>query len=305
MRHSPPDPTGTDTVDPERGLDPLSLQDIIVTLGSPPFIFCLGIAVLVLFHLRRNRSLISGARSFLNTTLWRLDEAVALTMLLVFLLFLARAAVSILLINGILNGEEIVPLSVVMQTALFHLPIIALVIRKARSAGSPALESFGIAAPHLLADVGKGVLAYLAAIPAIAAANAVSYLALQALNIPPEPQLAVRILIDPNPAWLKMYLVAMAVISAPIAEELLFRFVCFPSLARITSPMRSAVMISLLFALIHLNAYAFLPLFVMALALSAAYALTRSIIVPITMHALFNAVNLSIYILYKLVQQNA
>ncbi len=283
--------------------DAVSLQDVAVTIGSPPFIFCLGIAILVLFYVRRNPALVEGAGDFLRATPWRLEDSIALAMLLVFFLFLSRSIISVLMLNGVIEESHLVPLSVVLQTALFHVPIILIVLLRTKKMTNSIMPALGIRGPKLLEDVGKGLLAYLASMPAIAAANLSSWMVLQSLRIPPEPQFAVQILFDPHPAWLKLYLIGMAVISAPVAEELLFRFICFPSLAKRTSPMRAALLISLLFAVIHLNAYAFLPLFVMAMALCAAYAWTRSIVVPLTMHAVFNAVNLSLYILYKFIQQ--
>jgi len=292
-------------VDPASGFEPTSLQDVALTLGSPPFIFCLGIAILVLFYLRRNPSIIAEAASFLSSTRWRLEDAIALTMFLVFLLFLTRAIVGVLVMNGVIEKDQVISVSVVLQTLLFHVPIIAIVLLRTRSLSGSMLGPLGIIPAKLLEDIGKGVIAYLASMPAIAAANLVSWILLQAMKIPPEPQFAVQILLDPHPTWLKLYLIAMAIISAPLAEELLFRLVCFPALAKRTRPVRAAILISLLFALIHLNAYAFLPLLVMALSLAAAYAWTRSIVVPITMHAIFNAVNLSIYILYKVLQQHS
>lgn len=289
----------------ESALNDISVQDAILTLGSPPFIFCLGICILVLIYLKRNPSVIADSRSFLNHTLWKLDDSFALAMMLVFLLFLTRAIITVLNINHILTPEQLVPISVVTQTAIFHVPIVVVVVVTLRMRGVGVLDYLGIQRATVLENVGKGILAYLASMPAIAVANVAAWLLLQHAGVPPEPQFAVQLLLDNNPLWLKIYLLIMAIISAPVAEELLFRGVCFPALAKQTTPLRAALLISLLFAVIHMNAYAFLPLFVMALALSAAYAWTRSIIVPLTMHALFNAVNLSIYLIYKHLQQQA
>ena len=50
--------------------------------------------------------------------------------------------------------------------------------------------------------------------------------------------------------------------------------------------------ISFLFALIHWDAAAFVPLFLLALVLTWLYEKTDSLLAPITAHAFFNAVNL-------------
>ncbi len=288
----------------ESVLNDISIQDAIVTLGSPPLVFCLGISIMVLFYLRRNPSLIADSRTFLNETPWKLDDSVALAMMLVFLLFLTRAIITMLNINNVLSEEQLLPLGVVAQTFVFHVPIILGVFLMLRRRGLGVRATLGLEPSKALENVGKGILAYLAAMPAIAAANVISWLLLQRAGVPQEPQFAMKILVEPHPAWLKVYLLIMAILSAPIAEELLFRGVCFPALAKRTAPLRAAILMSLLFAVIHMNAYAFLPLFVMALTLSAAYAWTRSIIVPLTMHAMFNAVNISLYALCRILEQH-
>jgi membrane protease YdiL (CAAX protease family) len=288
----------------ESALNDISIQDAIVTLGSPPLVFCLCICIMVLFYVRRNPSLIADSRTFLRKTPWKLDDSFALAMMLVFLLFLTRAIITIMNINNLLTEEQLLPLSVVAQTFVFHVPVILAIFLMLRRRGLRIRPTLGLQPSRALENVGKGILAYLSAMPAIAAANVISWLVLQHAGVPQEPQFAIKILVDPHPAWLKVYLLIMAIISAPIAEELLFRAVCFPALAKRTAPLRAAILISLLFAVIHMNAYAFLPLFVMALALSAAYAWTQSIIVPLTMHAMFNAVNLSLYALYRILEQH-
>jgi membrane protease YdiL (CAAX protease family) len=50
--------------------------------------------------------------------------------------------------------------------------------------------------------------------------------------------------------------------------------------------------VSFLFALIHLNAPIFLPLFALALALTWLYEKTEGLLAPVLAHSLFNAANL-------------
>lgn len=287
----------------DQATDPFSVTDALLTLASPPFLFCLGISVLVLFHFRKNPSIYRTARAFLNQTIWKLEDSAALAMIIVALLFLTKTIISVLLLNGLIEENQLVPISIILQTLLFHIPIVLIILIMIYKRGQSFSSALNIRPKAILEDAGKGIVAYLASMPVIILANVISWIALHSAGVPQEPQFAIQVLIDPNPLWLKMYLIVMAVISAPLAEELLFRGVCFPALAKRTSPVRAAILISLLFATIHMNAYALLPLFVMALALSAAYACTKSIIVPLTMHAIFNAVNISIYILYVILKK--
>ena len=54
----------------------------------------------------------------------------------------------------------------------------------------------------------------------------------------------------------------------------------------------SLVFTGVLFGLVHVNAPALVPLFVLACTFTIAYEVTGSLFVPMAMHALFNAINL-------------
>lgn len=84
----------------------------------------------------------------------------------------------------------------------------------------------------------------------------------------------------------------MACVAAPIVEELLFRGYMYSTLRELTHPVFSAVIIGGLFAVVHGNLPALLPLWVFSLLLSFAYEATRCLWVPIGMHAFFNAANI-------------
>ncbi|MGD9688169.1 MAG: lysostaphin resistance A-like protein [Phycisphaerales bacterium] len=88
-----------------------------------------------------------------------------------------------------------------------------------------------------------------------------------------------------------------AVMGAPIVEEHVYR--CFLQSGVIRaglSPALSIVIVSVVFALTHVNAapvHALAPLFVLSLGMGLAYERTGRLLVPVTMHALFNAANVA------------
>lgn len=86
--------------------------------------------------------------------------------------------------------------------------------------------------------------------------------------------------------------VAMACVAAPLVEELLFRGYMYRTLRELTHPVFSAVIVAGLFAVVHGNLPALLPLWVFSLLLTIAYEATRCLWVPIGMHAFFNAANI-------------
>ena len=89
----------------------------------------------------------------------------------------------------------------------------------------------------------------------------------------------------------QVLLVLVAAGLAPLGEEALFRGLLLPALTRRVGLIGGVAISAALFALLHFNAFAFLPLFAFGLALGAAYWMTGSLLVPILMHAVFNAVN--------------
>lgn len=80
----------------------------------------------------------------------------------------------------------------------------------------------------------------------------------------------------------------MAVVMAPVVEELFFRGLIYRFLATKVSRHVGLVVSSLFFAAIHANAFSFLQLFLLGLLLARAYEKSRSLSVPIAMHAVFN-----------------
>lgn len=83
----------------------------------------------------------------------------------------------------------------------------------------------------------------------------------------------------------------VVIVLAPVAEEVLFRGILYPFIKQLGFPRIALWSTSLIFAAIHVNLVAFLPLLVLSLVLTALYEHTRNLVAPIIAHALFNAVN--------------
>lgn len=80
-----------------------------------------------------------------------------------------------------------------------------------------------------------------------------------------------------------------AVIVAPVSEEILFRGYLYPASKRFIGRVPAILFSALIFAAIHHNAMALLPLCFLALLLAVAYEVSGSIWAPIGIHLLFNA----------------
>ena len=102
------------------------------------------------------------------------------------------------------------------------------------------------------------------------------------------------------PLWpTGIYLGIFAVVLAPVAEEFIFRGVLFPFVKQLGWPKLAWFGVSLLFALVHGSVTIFIPLFVLALALTWLYEKTGNLLAPIVVHGLFNAENLVLLIVVR------
>ena len=89
-------------------------------------------------------------------------------------------------------------------------------------------------------------------------------------------------------------LALVACVGAPISEEVVFRGYLYPVVKRFTNIPVSIVFTGLLFAAIHGNLAALLPLFILGMLLAAVYEWTGSLWTPIAVHAMFNTMQVAI-----------
>jgi hypothetical protein len=84
-------------------------------------------------------------------------------------------------------------------------------------------------------------------------------------------------------------------IGAPLAEELYFRGYVFAAYLRQKGPLVAYVLSGAVFAALHLNREALLPIFILGMMLAWMYKRSNSIIPPITAHALNNGLAFLIF----------
>jgi membrane protease YdiL (CAAX protease family) len=111
---------------------------------------------------------------------------------------------------------------------------------------------------------------------------------LQTMGLPTERQELVDMFLQSRSPALLGFLIALALVVAPIAEELVFRVGIFRFL-RTRTPRWVALGVSAgLFALLHGNWMGALPLFLLGLVFAISYERTGRMAVPMLAHALFN-----------------
>jgi membrane protease YdiL (CAAX protease family) len=91
----------------------------------------------------------------------------------------------------------------------------------------------------------------------------------------------------------RMMIIVFAVAVAPMVEEFLFRFFIYGVIKRYFGRLLAVIFSALLFAAAHAHFPSFAPLFVLGSCFAIAYEWSGSILVPMTMHSLFNSLTLT------------
>jgi CAAX protease family protein len=180
-------------------------------------------------------------------------------------------------------------LELVVYGTMFHVGAIltwflgrAYVRRRNAGSGPPA------ASPAPASRGRDGALTFLAAMPLVTAASLAWEPLLKLAGLPVVRQELVDRFLDVRSPVALGAMMLVALVVAPVGEEIAFRAGLFRFL-RARTPRWVALAASAgLFALIHANWVSFLPLFVLGLMFALAYEMTGMIAVPIVAHALFN-----------------
>jgi membrane protease YdiL (CAAX protease family) len=153
-------------------------------------------------------------------------------------------------------------------------------------------DAFGLHRVEMSRALLLAVPTAIAFLPVAWVLQGVSIHVLTKIGWQPENETAVTVLSNAKIWWLRAYLGVFTVAIAPVAEEFIFRGLLFPFLKQRGWPRLAWFGVSFLFALIHWDAAAFVPLILLALMLTWLYEKTDTLLAPIMGHALFNAVNL-------------
>ena len=185
--------------------------------------------------------------------------------------------------------RRLLPASTALDVLAFQGVLVAAVGWRMRAKPRP----FGAPAPAC-AVLAQAALRWLAVLPILWFVSFSWQILLTALGHAPDFQAAIHLFLETEDPLRRAAFVVFAVVVAPIAEEALFRGILLPLLVRRFGAAIGLGLVALGFAALHGDAGSFPGLAVLSVALSLAYARTGTILVPMAMHALFNAANLAL-----------
>lgn len=189
------------------------------------------------------------------------------------------------------------PHTLIFQGLFFNLPaslvMVGLFIHHRIKAQCPAAMPLR-RTPALL---GLSVVLYLAAIPLLWFYSLLYQLFLYQLGFDFHLQAVAQIFLAPATPLMRAGMFFTAIILAPAFEELLFRGILLPWTVRRIGFWPGIAVISVVFAGMHFHLPSMLPLFMLSVFFCVVYSRTRSLLVPIGMHACFNAVTVILLLL--------
>jgi membrane protease YdiL (CAAX protease family) len=204
------------------------------------------------------------------------------------LVFLLLQQSSLVLVEG-----NIQFLSGITATLVLHACILSAIIAFLRANRLGWRTAFGIQ----LHGAGRGMQLALGVAVAFFLLNLglmqLSALLWTQLGFEPEPQEAIEAL--QAGGWLRPALLAIVALgSAPIVEELIYRGLVYPTIKQLGFPRSALWGTAILFAMSHVNLLSFLPLVCFGALLVWLYETTDNLLAPITAHFVFNTINFAL-----------
>lgn len=180
------------------------------------------------------------------------------------------------------NGEGIRPTLIFLALVGLDIALLLVVYLRSIRPGATSERAMGLFSNRPLRDLGLGV----SGVFMILLASAVLGLLLNQFGV--RQTQAEELAIGEASPTVFLLLLAAGALLAPLAEEIFFRGYVFRSYLVAKGPVRAYIASSLLFASLHLNVAAFLPLFVIGLIMAFLYHRSGSLVPSIIAHSLNN-----------------
>lgn len=150
--------------------------------------------------------------------------------------------------------------------------------------------ALGIVGRKWLQAIFLGIGGYIGFIPILLATAIVSLGIMKAAGIEISPHPLVPMIFEERSWVILGFLAVLACVLGPLCEEVFFRGFAYPALRKKFGMFWSMILVSIFFAIIHANAYAFIPIMALSMLLVYLYERTGSLWVPVTVHIIHNSV---------------
>ena len=190
---------------------------------------------------------------------------------------------------GVELGES--DMATVLFSAGLQLCTVALVLVFAHRLDPDGIRSLGLRARGSLEGAVLGLAGYVATVPAILGAGLLSTWLWATLGLQAEQQELLKLVLELAGLERAVFL-ALAILVIPLFEELFFRAFLQPLLVQNLGDRGGVAATAVLFAAVHGNLFAFLPILALALTLGMLMLRTQRIAACWLVHALHNGLTL-------------
>jgi membrane protease YdiL (CAAX protease family) len=234
---------------------------------------------------------LGSVRVVLSSFVWRTE------VLLRILLGVVVCSMVGALVCEFIPGEEWAWLRVVVSTLSLQVGALVVVHLGMREEGAGWGEVFGLAGGRWRRAAGMGLAAGLMVLPFAWLMSFGTGEVMRWLSLEPETQVVVETLQSLGGGGVYFLIGLIAVTTAPMAEEVLFRGILYGFLRRRVGVGWGMWVSAGVFGLIHMNAMTFPSLVLLGVLLVWLYELTGSLVAPVVAHAVFNLANLFLLLL--------
>ena len=271
---------------------------VLAAIACALFLIGLACDIYLLIRFRRARQIASEPLLNVHRQPWGMPELVTATAL-VFSSLLGCGVILGLVAKIFALGDTSTQLLVVGGELLGRLAMVLAFAVYFHLSNIDWKTVLGLQRPARPRSVALGAICYLAILPPLWLVMATVTQIMRRAGIEQTAQPVAEWLVTSD-SWLMVgMLVVFAVVVAPIFEELFFRGFAYPALKERLGVWKALVLVSAVFSLIHLHGPSIAPLFALAVALGLAYELTGSLLTPIIIHALFNAMNVAMLLFVR------
>lgn len=188
---------------------------------------------------------------------------------------------------------------ILLHTTLSDLICIAIGVGFIRHGGG-GWKDLGFRGVRWIKDFFIGLAGYAAIVPLFFIVLFLLVVLVQFFQYEPPPHPLVEVFLEEERSlWLTGYSLFLACVMGPVLEEIFFRGFCYPAFKKKWGMKWALVLSAAFFSLIHQNAFAFLPVFILGFALGYLYEKRGTLVPSIVLHVIHNSIFITYFFLAK------
>jgi hypothetical protein len=269
----------------------------ILLLGIGFFIFLIFIAgtiigIILIYQKAQGRPLVPFSLPQ-SAVSWQIWDVLKVVIMLGFFAYIISN------IEFFIFGKQKSIALMVGNAFLSEILIAGLLIYVAVGQTQRGLQDLGLRIDYLFKNILAGVVGYIVFFPLLVVVTLTVAFLTGLFKFQPLPHPMLETLVEGKNPLILSLIIFLAVFVAPLVEELFFRGFMYKVLRNRIGIGRGILLTSAIFAFLHANIIAFLPIFGLALMLNYLYEKTGSLVSSITLHSLHNTAVVIILLLGK------